>query len=123
MEETICVERSVKPERCRDGGNDLPDKSVEVGVGGPLNVEVPPADVVDGLVVDHEGAVRVLQSGVGRQDGVVRLDDSSGNLWCWIDRELQFGPLAVVDRQPLHQQGGEPGPGPSSKGVKDEEPL
>ena len=36
-----------------------------------------PADVIDGLVVNHEGAVGVLQGGVGGQDGVVRLDDSS----------------------------------------------
>ena len=30
---------------------------------------------VDGLVVDHEGAVDVLERRVGRQDGVVGLDD------------------------------------------------
>jgi len=32
--------------------------------------------IIDGFVVDHEGAVRVLQSSVSRQDGVVRLNDS-----------------------------------------------
>ena len=37
------------------------------------------ADVVDGLVVHHEGAVGVLEGGVGREDRVVRLDHSSGH--------------------------------------------
>ena len=41
---------------------------------------LPATDVVDGLIVDHERAVGVLQGGVGRQDGVVGLDDSSGHL-------------------------------------------
>ena len=55
-------------------------ETVKVGVGWPVNVQVPPADVVDGLIVHHEGAVRVLQGGVGRQDGVVGLHNSSGHL-------------------------------------------
>jgi len=70
----------VLPERGRDGGHDLSDEPVQIGVGWPLDVEVPAADVVDGLIVDHESAVRVLQSGVGGQDGVVRLNDCSGDL-------------------------------------------
>ena len=51
----------------------LGDDPVQVGVARPVNVEVSAADVVDGLVVDHEGAVRVLECGVRRQDRVVRL--------------------------------------------------
>ncbi|GFO38487.1 hypothetical protein PoB_006499200 [Plakobranchus ocellatus] len=38
-------------------------------------------DIVNGLIVDHEGAVGVFQGGVGCQNGVVRLDHSSGNLY------------------------------------------
>ena len=52
---------------------DLRNDPVEIGVGGAFDVEIPSADVVDGLVVDHEGAVRVLERGVRRQDRVVRL--------------------------------------------------
>ena len=58
----------VLPERGRDGGHDLSDEPVQIGVGWPLDVEVPAADVVDGLIVDHEGAVRVFQRGVSGQD-------------------------------------------------------
>jgi len=53
----------------------LRDESVQVGVGWSLNVELSSADVVDGLVVEHDGDISVLEEGVGGQNGVVRLDD------------------------------------------------
>jgi len=53
----VDVEGAVEPQRGRDRGHDLPDQPVEVGVRRPLNVEVPAADIVDGFVVHHEGAV------------------------------------------------------------------
>ena len=62
----VDVEGALEPKRGRDGGDDLSDEPVEVGVCGPLDAEVPPANVVDGLVVHHKGALRVLQGGVGR---------------------------------------------------------
>ena len=61
----INVESSVKSERGCDGGNNLGDQTVQVGVGRTFNVEVSSADVVDGLVVDHESTVGVLQGGYG----------------------------------------------------------
>ena len=39
----------------------LRDEAVQVGVGGALNVEGAAADVVDGLVVEHDGNVGVLE--------------------------------------------------------------
>ena len=69
----VHVEGAVKAQRRGDGRDDLADQAIQVGVGGPFNVEIAPANVVDGLIVHHEGAVRVLQRGVGGQNGVVRL--------------------------------------------------
>ena len=77
----IYVESSVKPQRCSDRRHDLSDQSVQIGVGRALNIEIPAADIVDGLVVDHEGAVGVLQGGVGSQDRVVRFYHSCCNLY------------------------------------------
>ena len=74
------VKSTVKSERGGDGGDNLSDQSVQVGVGGSLDVQVSAADVVDGLVVDHEGAVRVLEGCVGGQDGIVRLNNGCGDL-------------------------------------------
>ena len=59
----------------------LANQAVEVSVGGTLDVQVPAADVVDRLVVHHEGTIRVLQGGVGGQDGVVRFYHRCGDLW------------------------------------------
>ena len=82
-----------------------------------------PADIVDGLVVNHEGTVGVFQGGVGGEDGIVWLNHSSGYLRGGIHSKLQLGLLSIVDRQPLHQQGGESGSGTTTKGVEDEESL
>ena len=48
----IDIESSVKSQGGRDGGDNLTDQSVEVGVRRPVDVQVPPTDVVDCLVVD-----------------------------------------------------------------------
>ena len=42
----------------------LANQPVKIGIARPLDVEVPPADVVDGLIVHHEGAVGVLKGRV-----------------------------------------------------------
>ena len=92
----VHVERAVEAQRGGDGGDDLPDEAVEVDVAGLLDVHVTVADVVDGLVVHHEGAVGVLQGGVGGEDGVVGLHYGRGHLGCRVDGELQLGLLAEV---------------------------
>ena len=45
------------------------------------------------------------------------------NLGSGVDAELQFGLLAVVHGESLHQQGGEPRAGAATEGVEDEEAL
>lgn len=40
-----------------------------------------------------------------------------------IDGKLQFGLLAIIHRQPLHQQGGKAGASATAEAVEDEEPL
>merc|ERR1719285_655557 len=119
----VDVQGSVEPQGGSDGGHDLADQPVEVGVGWPLNVQVATADVVDGLVVNHEGAVRVLQGGVGGQNGVVGLDHCSGNLGSWVDGELKLALLAVVHGQPLHKQGRKAGSSAASEGMEQKESL
>ncbi len=45
----IDVEGAVESQRGRDGGDDLGDETIEIGVRGPADVQVGPADVVDSL--------------------------------------------------------------------------
>merc|ERR1712179_553120 len=119
----IDVEGTIEPQRGSDGADDLSDQTVKVGVGWALDVQVTTADVVDGLVVNHEGAVGVLKGGMGGQDGVVGLNNSGGDLGGWVDSELQLGLLSVINGEPLHEEGGEARAGTSTEGVEKEESL
>ena len=101
----------------------LGNQAVQVLVVGALKTEVSAADVIDGLVVDHEGAVRVLEGGVGRQDGVVGLNNGGGGLGGGIDDKLELALLAIVDRQALHQQSTETRASATTKGVEHQETL
>lgn len=101
----------------------LSDQAVQVFVVRPLNTKVTAADVVDGLVVDHERAVGVLQSGVSGKNGVVGLNNRGGDLGGRVDAELELALLAVVDGQALHEQSTETGAGTTTKGVEDKETL
>ena len=55
-------------------------RPVQVGVCGALNVQGAAADVINGLIVEHDSHISVLQQGVGGQHGVVGLDNSCGHL-------------------------------------------
>lgn len=76
----IDVESTVETERCCDGGDNLSDESIKIRVSWSLDVQIATANVIYRLVVDHECAVGMLQCGVGREDGIVGLNDRSGNL-------------------------------------------
>uniref|UniRef100_G1PAP9 Uncharacterized protein n=1 Tax=Myotis lucifugus TaxID=59463 RepID=G1PAP9_MYOLU len=119
----INIQGSIKPEGCSDGGHNLANKAVKVSVGWALNIEVSTTDVIDGLVVNHEGTIRVLQGGVGGEDGVVGLNYSCGDLGGWVNGELQLGLLAIIDGETFHQQGGEPRTSAPTKAVENQEAL
>ncbi|EJK63828.1 hypothetical protein THAOC_15492, partial [Thalassiosira oceanica] len=119
----VNVERAVEAEGGGQRRDDLRDEAVEVGVGRALDVEVAAADVVEGLVVEAEGAVGVLEEGVRGQHGVVRLDDGRGHLGRRRDGEAELRLAAVVHREALEEEGPESRPGSSARGVEDEESL
>merc|ERR1719300_2256632 len=66
----VDVEGTVKAEGGGDGGDNLADQPVQVGVGWSLDVQVPPGDVVDGLIVHHEGTVGVLKGSVEDEESL-----------------------------------------------------
>mmetsp|Transcript_8402 Transcript_8402/g.10278 ORF Transcript_8402/g.10278 Transcript_8402/m.10278 type:complete len:401 (+) Transcript_8402:240-1442(+) len=119
----IDVEGTIEAEGGSEGGDDLGDQSVEVGVGGALNVEVSAADVVHGLVVEHDGDVGVLKEGVGGQDRVVGLDDGGGDLRGGVDGEAELGLLAVVNGESLEEERSETGASATADGVEHKEAL
>ena len=101
----------------------MPYQAVQVGVRGSLDVKVSAAYVVDGLVVHHEGAIRVLQRGVRREDGVVGLDHGRSDLRSGVDGELQLGFLTVVYRETFHQERCEAGPRAAAERAEHQKPL
>jgi len=119
----IDIEGTIEAKRRGDGGNDLTDETVKVGVGRALNVEVAAAHIVESLVVNHEGTVGVLEGSVGGKNGVVRLNNSGGHLGCRVHGELELGLLAVVYRETLHEEGGETRSCTTTEGVEEEKPL
>ena len=119
----VDVESTIKAKGGRQARDDLSDETVEVGVGGTLDVEVAAADVVQGLVVQAEGAVGVLEEGMGGKDGVVGLDDGGGNLGGRADGKRKLGLATVVHAQTLEEEGAEAGAGTTAGGVEDEESL
>lgn len=81
----IDVEGTIETQGSGDGRHNLGDQSVQVGVGWSLNVQVSSADIVDGLVINHECTVRVLKGGVRAENRVVWLDNGSADLWGRVD--------------------------------------
>ena len=99
------------------------DETVQVLVVGTFDSEVASADVVDGLVVHHETAVRMLQCSMGCEDGVVWFDNSGSVLRCRVNAELEFALLAIIHREAFHQQGAETRTCTAAEGVEDKEAL
>jgi len=119
----IDVKGTIESEGGSQGGDNLGDDSVEVGVGWSLDVEVSSADIVDGFVVEHDGDISVLKKRVGGEHGVVWLNDSGGDLWGWVDGETELGFLSVIDRESLEEERSESRSGTTSNSVEDEESL
>lgn len=119
----VDVERTVEPERRRDGADDLRDQAVEVLVGRPGDVKVATADVVNSLVVHEERTVRVLDGAVGRENGVVGLNDGVRDTGRGVYTELELRLLAVVVGKALEEEGTETGTGTTAERMEDEESL
>lgn len=75
----------------------MTNEAVQIGVTWPIDVKVPTANIVNSLVINHKGAVGMLQGGMSSKDGVVRFHYRGGNLGSRVNRKLQFGFLAIVD--------------------------
>ena len=100
----IHVQGSVKAQGRREGRNNLRNQAVEVRVRGTLNIQVATANVVQGLVVEAKGTVRVLEQRVRAQDRVVRFHDRGRHLRRRRDGKRQLGLATIVDAQAFEQQ-------------------
>ncbi|OQS04464.1 hypothetical protein THRCLA_03304 [Thraustotheca clavata] len=101
----INVEGAIETQRSGQRRNDLSNQTIEVGVRWTFNVERTLADIIDCFVIQKNRDISVFQEGVGSQDGVVWFNNSSGDLWGWVDGETKLGFTAIVDRQAFKQEG------------------
>ena len=76
----IAVELTGEAEGGGDAGHDDGDEAVQVTVPRGGELEDAEADLVEGLVVNAEGLVRVLDKLVDGEGGIVGLDDGVGDL-------------------------------------------
>jgi hypothetical protein len=119
----IHVQGTIEAQRRGNRGHDLGDQAVEMLVAGTGDVQVPSADVIDGLVVDQECAVGVLNGAVRRENGVVRLDNGGRDTRGRVDGELKLALLGVLVGQTLEKESTETGAGTATKRVEDQEAL
>ena len=119
----VDVEGTIEAQGRSDGANDLSDQAVKMVEGWARDIKTPAADVVDGLVIDKEGAIRVLDGAMGGQHGVVGLDDGSGDARSRVDGELELGLLAVLSRKTLEQKSTKARTSTTAEGVENEESL
>ena len=98
-----------------DGRHNLRDQSVQVGVSWSFYTKFFGAEIVNCLIVDHECTIRVLQSCMSRQNGIVWLNDCCRDSWSWVNGEFQLSLLSIVNRKPFHEQGGEAGTSSSAE--------
>jgi hypothetical protein len=73
----VDVQGTIETEGGGDGADNLSDETVKVVVTWARDAKVLSADLEDGVVVDEEGTVGVLNGGVGRENSVVRLNNGS----------------------------------------------
>jgi len=119
----IDVKGTVESEGSSQGRDNLGNESIQVGVGGSLDIEVSSADIIDGLVINHNGDISVLKEGVGGEHGVVWLNNCGGDLWGWVDSESELGLLTIIDGESLEEEGSETRSGTTTDGLEDKETL
>ena len=73
----IDIQGSIESQRSSQRRDNLSNKSVKVSMGWSFDIQVSSADIINGLIVQHDGNVSVLQKGVGGQDRIVRLNNGS----------------------------------------------
>jgi len=119
----INVKGTIESEGGSQGGDDLGDESVKVGVGGSLDIKVSSGNIIDGFVIKDDSDISVLKKGVSGEDGVVRFNNGGGDLRRRIDGETKLGLLTVINRESFEEEGSKTGSGTTTDGVEDEETL
>lgn len=94
----IDVENAVEAHTRGNGANHLGDQAIQVFKARTGDIQVTTTDIIDSLIVNKESAVGVLDGAVGGQHSVVWFHHGGRYAGRWVDREFQFGLLAILLR-------------------------
>jgi hypothetical protein len=119
----IDVQSTIETEGSSQRRDDLSNQSVQVGVSWLLNIQRSSADIVDGFIVQHKGDISVFQERVCGQYRVVWFYNSCGDLWGWVDAEIELGLLSIVNRQSFQEERSKSRSSSTTNRVEDEETL
>jgi hypothetical protein len=119
----IDVQSAIETDGSGDGRDDLSNQTVKMLVGRTWDIEVSAADIVDGLVIDKEGTVGILNCAVGSKDGVVWFNNGGRDTGSGVDGELQLALLAVVEGETLQKESAETRTSSSTERVEKQETL
>ena len=119
----IRVELAGEAQRNRDTRHDGRDEVVEVAVRGVRQLQGAHADVVESLVVNAEGLVRVLNQLMDREGGVVGLHDGIRHLGGGDDGEGRHHAVGELLADLGDEEGTHTGTGTTTERVGDLEAL
>lgn len=119
----VRVELTGETEAGGDARDDSRHEMVQVTVGGGGELQSAEANIIQGLVVNAESLVRVLNKLVNRESGVVWLNNSVGHLGGWDDRESAHHAVGVFLTDLGDQEGTHTGTSTTTKRVSDLETL
>jgi hypothetical protein len=103
--------------------NNLTNKSVKIGVSWSLNIKGSSAHIVEGLVIQTESTVSVLEKGMGRKYVVVWLDNGSGDLRSRSNSEGKLGLSTIVNGKSLKKKRTKSRSTSTTGGMEDKETL
>ena len=77
----VCIQLTRETQASRDAAHDSRYQVVEIAIVGVVDFERAKTDIIQGLVIDTECGIRVLNQLMGSQDGIVWLHDSVRDFW------------------------------------------
>lgn len=119
----VAVELTGVTEGAGDAGHGLGDEAVHVGVAGGLDAEGAVADVVEGLVIEDDDLIAVLEELVDGEGGVVGLNDGVGDLGGGEDGEGEDHAIGVLLLDLAEEKGTHTGTGTTTEGMGELEAL
>merc|ERR1719204_2751425 len=119
----VHIKLAVETKRCGHRRYYLSDNDVELGVRRTVHIELLLADGVDGLVIQHNRHLSVIEQPMRGKHGVVGLHNARRNVWGGVNLEADLALLAVINRNPLKNQGAQAGPGATANSVIHDEAL